>query len=717
LTIGIARYLIGIACIAVAFTPIAFGTRAVRRRFLPSLSGPPAALAEIVIGLSFVVCISELLGTIGLFRIAPVVVAFAASGFGAWRLARRPGPDETPGSVPGVHDSAVATPFARWQHAAAIVAVAVVFAEWSTRVADSLQRGMAGTADTLWYHMPVAARFFQTGWTPWLHFSDGNSLTAFYPANSELVHALGIVFMGRDVLSPLLNLFWLSLALLAAWCIGRPFGVAPLSMIGAAVLLATPELVLDDAGSALNDVVSIALLMAAVALIVNGRRRDGPGTESGVFVVAALAAGLGLGTKYTLIPAVGILTIGVFVLQRRGTRGRRSGQWLAALALTGAYWYVRNLVATGNPLPTLSIGVGPLKLPSIPFPGASKVSDYLFDSHAWSTYLLPGLRAAFGPAWWAVFAIALVGAALTLVLIRRPVVRVVAALSLLSFVAFLVSPQILGLGKMPVYFVVNARYAAPALILGIAIVPVGVARFGRAALMALLAVFGFILAATQFDRGLWRNLGTHIAQPTTVSSARPWGITVGIAIAAVGLAWRFGRDKVRLTRPVALRGACALLAVVVVGGYLLEKSYLSDRYRHGPALAGINDRVLGFHDQRIAIVGFFTQYPLVGADLSNYVQYVAHRSGDKRSSRILDCADWRRAINDGRYDYVIATNPGFPFPTKAPALEVGWTGSDPAAKLIDNETINGARAWLFEINGKLHPDSCPPTPAPARSGK
>ncbi len=67
---------------------------------------------------------------------------------------------------------------------------------------------------------------------------------------------------------------------------------------------------------------------------------------------------------------------------------------------------------------------------------------------------------------------------------------------------------------------------------------------------------------------------------------------------------------------------------------------------------------------------------------SNHVQYVAHRASDRHSSRITSCAALRQAINDGHYDYVIATNPGFPFPSRQPALEANWTRSDPAAHLM-----------------------------------
>ncbi len=495
---GIGRYLIGAVCGGAAFAPLALGARSLRRRYFPHLFGAPAVLAEIVIGLALVVCVSELLGSVGLFRLAPIVAAFACSGVVAWRLAGSATIDPSPDAT----ERKNVVQLGRSERWAALGAIAVVAAEWTTRAADSLQHGMGATADTLWYHMPVAARFVETGWTSRLHFSDGNSLTVFYPATSELVHALGIMFVGNDVLSPLLNLFWLALALLAAWCIGRPFGVAPLTVMGIAAVLATPELVLDDAGSALNDVVGVALLLAAVALLVDAKASDDRALRQGPFVCAALAAGLALGTKFTLIPAVGALSIAALCLPPRGKRARQAGLWGAAVALTGGYWYLRNLVATGNPLPSLRLGVGPVRLPSLPFLGASRVADYMFDHDAWNTYLLPGLREALGPAWWAVLLLAGVGCALGAAFGRSRVVRVVAVVGLASFVAFLYSPQILGIGRAPIYFVVNVRYVAPALIVGIAILTIVTPRFGRLGVLALLGAFGAVLVATQFDRSI-----------------------------------------------------------------------------------------------------------------------------------------------------------------------------------------------------------------------
>ena len=106
-------------------------------------------------------------------------------------------------------------------------AAAFVAAHWATGLQDVWGRGML-TFDTLWYHGPFAARIADTGSVWGMHFIDPLYLNWFYPENSELLHAAGIVLFNRDIFSPLVNFGWLGVALLAAWCIGRPYGVAPL---------------------------------------------------------------------------------------------------------------------------------------------------------------------------------------------------------------------------------------------------------------------------------------------------------------------------------------------------------------------------------------------------------------------------------------------------------------------------------------------------------
>ena len=63
-----------------------------------------------------------------------------------------------------------------------------------------------------------------------------------------------MLFFDRDLVSPLINLGWLAVALFAAWCIGRPYGLGPQAMIGASVALGSQSLVEFQAGEALNDI-------------------------------------------------------------------------------------------------------------------------------------------------------------------------------------------------------------------------------------------------------------------------------------------------------------------------------------------------------------------------------------------------------------------------------------------------------------------------------
>src|SRR5205085_7253358 len=101
----------------------------------------------------------------------------------------------------------------------AVAASAAIAAEWMGPTLQAYDVGVR-TFDSVWYHLPWAASFAQTGHIAPLRFTDIEYLTAFYPATAELLHGLGIVFLGHDTLSPVLNLIWALLALFAAWRVG-----------------------------------------------------------------------------------------------------------------------------------------------------------------------------------------------------------------------------------------------------------------------------------------------------------------------------------------------------------------------------------------------------------------------------------------------------------------------------------------------------------------
>ena len=131
--------------------------------------------------------------------------------------------------------------------------------------------------------------------------------------------------------------------------------------------------------------------------------RTGRDCRSGRSVVAGLAAGLAAGTKLNfLLPCGGARPRSGRDRAARVRRWRALGAGgLAALA-GGGYWYLRNLVHTGNPLPWFD-SLGPISLPApdqaLGGREAHSVLGYLTDGSVWSDWFLPGLHDGLGSLW------------------------------------------------------------------------------------------------------------------------------------------------------------------------------------------------------------------------------------------------------------------------------------------------------------------------------
>ena len=136
--------------------------------------------------------------------------------------------------------------------------IAVVFGHWALTTKHALDRGIFNF-DSLWYHLPFAADMAQSHSVTGMHHVDTVFTNWFYPQNSELLHADGMLLIGRDTLSLFLNYGWLAVAFLAAWCIGRPYGRGHLSVVAAAILLEAHMLVVREPGAAKNDLMAAAL--------------------------------------------------------------------------------------------------------------------------------------------------------------------------------------------------------------------------------------------------------------------------------------------------------------------------------------------------------------------------------------------------------------------------------------------------------------------------
>ncbi len=683
------RYALGMVALAIVGGSLACAALALRRRWLPSWAGAPARLAEAVIGLALLTALLQLLGAVGLFRLGPITIAAALVGLAGSRALLGTGP---------VHARAAPRGGAgiRWRLAATIaLAAAIVAAEWAGPTLISYRFGIR-TFDSLWYHLPWAASFAQSGVVTTLHFTDVEYLTAFYPATAELFHGLGIVlFGGGDLLSAGMNLVWLGLVLLAAFCAGVRGGVAPLTLLGAAVAMATPMLVLSQAGSAANDVVGVFFLMAAVALVLHGPE------QPAARVLAAVAAGLAVSVKLSLLAPVAALTVAM-LLSDRDRRG--AVRWLIPLTVAGGFWYLRNLIAVGNPLPWLNLPG--LAVPAAPLQADTgfSVAHYLTAAHVWQTTLQPGLAAGLGSWWWALLGAAVIGPLLCLLPGATAPVRLLGAVALASLLAYVVTPEsAAGPAGHPLGFAFNLRYSAPALTLALVALPLAPVWRLPAARAALLAVLGATLLATIAHGRFWP--GDHLAGQVIVAL-----VSAG-AVLLAALGHPAGRRVAIPAVATALAGTVAALAVL---GFLGTRSYLRSRYELQPGISRLSPVWALFRriqHARVGIVGTyggFFAYPLFGLKDSNRVQYVAARGAHGSFSAIGSCARWRVAVNAAHLDYLVATPARDPWTPRvlSSSPEAAWTAGDPAATVVYSARAAGQPITVFRLQGPLAPSRC-----------
>lgn len=673
---------------------VGFSAWRLRLVLAPSWSGAPARLVETVLGVSLAIVLAEALGLAGLLSGLALELGAGAVAIVTWAATREALPAE-----------GEAEEVAGWPALACGAAVAfAVLAIWLLGVLRVLDGG-AMVFDSNWYHLPLAAGFARSESVTAIQHLDPLTLARFYPADSELVHAIGMAIGGRDVLSPLLNLAWMALALLAGWCIGRPFGAAPLSLLGVAVVLASHVFSASQAGSATNDIAATAALLAAAGILVNARDLTRALLERrrslGPVLVAGLAVGIAAGTKLNFLVPAAVLTVGVVVAVGRGRRLPAGALWLAGAFATGGLWYARNVGVTGNPLPWLR-SIGPLDLPS---PDGAfglrpdfTVVHYLGDGHVWSSRFLPGLHVELGDLWPLLLALALAGMLASIVRPAVPMVRSLGLAALAGVVAYAYTPlSAAGPEGDPVTFATNLRWLAPFLALGVALLPLVPVRPRRVPAV-LLTVALLAVGGANLDLGTWvddSNLGP--------------ALLIALAVVATGLAAvAVARSRLPAYLAVAVAGLAAVALVVAYGPE--ADDYLGNRFRSGPPgsnLGAAFDWARDVRGARIALGGTsiaLDQYPLYGRDVSNDVFYLGREGPHGAFGPIDRCAAWRLAVDSNPVDYVVTApdfNAGAPdSPLTSP--EGAWTGPGTGSVTV----VRDGPVAVFRIDGPLDPRAC-----------
>jgi hypothetical protein len=722
--VSFGSYLLGALELAAVALSIGFSAYRLRRRCLPAWGGAPARLVEVIVGVALLISISELLGLFSLLYPGLLIAAaLALAGASALWLERSPAATSTRSQ-----------PESAWSLAVMVLVIAITVFHWAVTTKHGLDRGIFNF-DSLWYHMPFAADMAQSHSVTGMVHVETVFTNWFYPQNSELLHAVGILLTGRDTLSLFLNFGWLAVAFLAAWCIGRPYGRGALAVVAAAILLECHTLVVRDPGTAKNDLAAAALILAALAVLVtawNARNaaKDGSDVEKSLgmrgkalrhlepgwgIAVAGLAVGLAAGTRVTVLAMAAALSVAVLVLSPKGRRWAAAAWWFLPALAGGGYWYLRNLVVAGNPIPEIE-HLGPISLPHPERLQEGRpdfsIVHYATDTGVWREYFAPGLHDAFGVLWPLVVGGAAVAALVALVAGRDRIVRWVGVVALFGLLAYLFTPlSAAGADGEPVGFGINIRYVIPALLAGIVLAPL--LRFfddrrGQWGLMALLVLV--FLVSDRPDDAL------H-------DSARVFALLFVILAVLVPAALWLLRER-RGAQAVFLGGLAALALAVVAIGYPLQRHYLEGRFAND----GLSDTQIpgmdldstyrwarGIEDARIGLAGTtagFAGYGLFGTDLSNRVRYLGEEGPHGAFNAIPTCAEFRAAVNAADLDYLVTSpflnflHPGDPIPSP----EARWLRGEDAVSSV----LRSGQVTVWKIDGALDPGACGPANAPLR---
>jgi hypothetical protein len=742
--VSLGSYLLGAAELAVVGLSLGFSAFRLRRRLIPDWTGAPARLVETIVAVALLIWISELLGIFGLFYAgavvaASVLVAVAAAlspagggGAGVPRGAEaRPAPST-------VGDAAPTGPAGQsgWQLVIMVGVIAVVVGHWALTTKGALDRGIFNF-DSLWYHLPFSVEMVQSHSVTGMHHVDTVFTNWFYPQNSELLHAVGILLTGRDTLSLFLNFGWLGVAFLAAWCIGRPYGRGHLSVVAVAVVLECHTLVVREPGAAKNDLAAAAPLLAAIAILVTawaaqrdatpepaavplGRNTSLRNRAAGALPVgwplaaAGLGVGLAAGTKLTVMAIAAALTVAVLVLAPRGHRWAAAGWWFVPALLGGGFWYLRNLIVAGNPLPEIE-HLGPISLPHPERLQTARpdfnIAHYATDTGVWSHYFAPGLHEAFGALWPLVLGAALLVALAAVWKGRNRLVRWIGGVALFGMLAYLFTPlSAAGPDGTPDAFGINVRFIIPALLVGLALLPLPRLFDDRRRQWGLLGALLVVLLLSDRADAVLRDPARSFALLVVVLAV----------LAPAGLLLARGRGA---SRGVVAGGFAALALVVVAIGYPVQRHYLDERFRNEVAAESIPGMHLdsayrwarGLGGARIGLAGTsadFAQYGFYGTDLSNEVVVLGEDGPHGAFNAIPTCQGFRTAVNAADLDYLV-TSPFLNFIHQdhpVPSPEARWLRGETTVHPV----LRSGPVTVWKVRGELDPTACGPGNAPLR---
>ena len=618
-------YLAGLAFFVSTLGPVVAATTLVIRKRYAYTRGLPrlfAAATLLTAGMVFAYVGPAAAGILS--RGTPIAAAFLLLG-AAYLLRSSPDAERARAAA---QPEAAPPPSSRASVLIAAVALGTVILYELARLSTLIAQPITNI-DMLSFHLPGVATFVQSG-TIWQvsQFLPGFA-TAQYPNNGDFL-ILGLVSPWHDfAFARLPGVLFFALTGATTYSLAielRASRAAAATFASVAVILPTFSIEALD-GSL--DPITVSLLVIGLVFLLRHARTG----LSGELVLAGLAIGLSLGTKWfgltgalVLIPIWAVTRLALRV--PRGRVGRDLGVVVGMMVVGGGIWLLRNLIESGNPLYPKSVSPLGLQL----FGGSHgdvidlygyTILHYLGHPTILREFIYPGFKTLLGLAGLVLLIGVGVAATSAALRLRRRawlehenassvwVVALAVGVVGLCLIYAGTPGSAYGPRNLPLEGQVNIRWLVPALAISAALSARAADSGGRWGVLlevaGLLAVFDAI------------KLGTGVSVTEVLV-----GIAIAVSAAALWLVCRWVASAPRSLMPaLAIAGVLAVSAAGLADHRAFNRRFYEP---YDPVLRWVGRHASSGH--RIGVTGGVGKdaraelLPAFGPRIGNHVSYV-----------------------------------------------------------------------------------------------
>lgn len=336
-------------CLIMGFISVATGSYLIQKAWYREVDTAEAIMATIVFAFGWVVVSGQLLGAFGISSLTTRLLADALYVSIALLSYTKYFPEKK--GVSKTRASVGSPTLVLLLISGMIVAIAVWVWAWVSPPPPW---------DAFVYHLSFPASWVKSGSIFPVTVPFGDQAGTYFPSNVEMIFFWLLTYSRQDFTTNCVQCFFLLQCVLAVFRLCRISGADRSPSLCAAFAVFFMPSMLHQAAASEVDVAFSAMFISCLYFLI--RWIKAPDTRMNM-IMAFISAGLFLGSKTIAIPWTVVILIPVllYAIYKHGFK-----LWMfigiACSILTGGFWYIRNLLLTGNPLFPLTLKIGSFTL-------------------------------------------------------------------------------------------------------------------------------------------------------------------------------------------------------------------------------------------------------------------------------------------------------------------------------------------------------------------